>query len=144
MNLDIRELKFGERPDVTRPDELILKYLKEEGIRKLVDDHYNLLRKSEYQELFPVGDEDFEKAKLRSSDFFIQVLGGPDYFNQNRGQPLLVRRHRPFRISPGARIVWLECYQKLIPDLKIPEYLKQQYWDYLNIFSCWMVNTPQD
>jgi hemoglobin len=141
MELKITEYQFGERPQVTRPDREILNLLGEEGIRKLVDDHYSMLRESKINHLFPQDDEQFEAAKLRSSDFFIQILGGPQYFNQNRGEPMLVRRHRPFQITLEGRKIWLECYQKLLPELGLPENLVISYWNYLNVFSTWMVNT---
>lgn len=143
MELKIEEYQFGEKPQVTRPDKAILEYLGEKGIRKLVDDHYNLLRESKYGSLFPAEEKEFEAAKLRSSDFFIQVLGGPEYFNQNRGAPMLVRRHQPFKISKEARIVWLQCYQKLLPKLDLPEVLILSFWEYLNVFSSWMINTEE-
>lgn len=141
MKLEIKEYQFGERPQVTRPNRKILNVLGEEGIRKLVDDHYNLLRKSKIGDLFPPDDKEFEAAKLRSSDFFIQILGGPQYFNQNRGEPMLVRRHRPFKITAEGRRIWLECYQKLLPELGLSDELLFSYWNYLNVFSTWMINT---
>jgi len=143
MELKIKAYKFGERPGVTRPSREILNYLGEVGVRKLVDDHYNLLRESEVKDLFPQDMEAFEAAKLRSSDFFIQILGGSQYFNLNRGDPMLIRRHLPFKITKKARLVWLQCYQQLLPKLNMSEELIFSYWDYLNVFSSWMVNTDE-
>ncbi|WP_321319556.1 hypothetical protein [Labilibaculum sp.] len=141
MELKINDYPFGARPEVTKPNKDLLKYLGESGIRKLVDDHYELLRKSKYSPLFPQDREEFEAAKLRSSDFFIQVLGGPEYFNQNRGAPMLVKRHANFKITREARQVWMQCYQKLLPELDVPEELILSYWNYLDVFSSWMVNS---
>lgn len=143
MELKISDYQFGERPEVTRPKPEILTILGESGIRKLVDDHYNLLKNSDYSPLFPQEEEEFEAAKLRSSDFFIQILGGPEYFNQNRGQPKLIYRHSNFKITKKARIVWLECYQQLLPKLNLSEELILSYWNYLNVFSFWMVNSEE-
>jgi hemoglobin len=143
MELKIKEYPFGERPEVTRPDREILSYLGEKGIRKLVDDHYELLKESEFSPLFPQDKDEFEAAKLRSSDFFIQMLGGPEYFNQNRGAPKMVRRHVNFKITREARRVWLQCYQKLLPQLDVPQNLIISYWNYLDVFSTWMVNSEE-
>jgi hemoglobin len=143
MELIIKEYPFGEKPQVTRPDRDVLMYLGESGIRKLVDDHYELLRESKFKALFPPDDLEFEAAKLRSSDFFIQALGGPEYFNQNRGAPMLVRRHANFKITREARQVWMQCYQKLLPELEMPEELIVSYWNYLDVFSSWMVNSEE-
>jgi len=143
MELIINDYQFGERPEVTRPKPEILTILGESGIRKLVDEHYNLLKESKFNPLFPQDEKEFEAAKLRSSDFFIQILGGPEYFNQNRGQPKMINRHANFKITKEARIVWLECYQTLLPELNLPEELLLSYWDYLNVFSAWMVNSKE-
>jgi len=133
----------GGRPQVTRPDVKLLACIGEEGIRKLVSDHYDILRKSEISDMFPRWDKEFEAAKLRSSDFFIQALGGPDYFNQNQGSPMLVSRHAKFTITPEARVFWLDAYREILPKLDVPEELLVSFWNYLNIFSIWMVNSKK-
>lgn len=144
MNFKISEAIFGTRPPVNRPNPQILEVLKEEGIRKLISKHYDLLRVSPIKELFPEDDEEFLEAKKNSADFFIQILGGPDYFNQNRGHPMMVRRHQAFKITPYARKVWLECYIEVLKDLELADELKQSYWDYIDIFSIWMINSRED
>lgn len=143
MELNINEYSFGERPPVTLPDRDFLKQLGEEGIRRMVSRHYDLLRTSEIKHLFPPTDEAFEKAKLHSSDFMIQICGGPDYFNQNRGKPMMTRRHAPFTITTQARHIWLECYRQALLETRLPEYLIRSFWEYINVFSNWMVNTDE-
>ncbi len=144
MDLNIELLPFGKRTEPPLPDTGIYSYLGEDGIRKLVSDHYDLLVKSSIGHLFPSDDDELEQAKKNSADFFIQRLGGPDYFNQNRGKPMLAGRHARFPISPRARIVWLECYRVVLQKLEIPENLILSYWNWLHYFSNWMVNTPSD
>lgn len=131
----------GGRPQVTRPDVRLLSCVGETGIRKMVSDHYDILRTSEIGDMFPRWDKEFEAAKLRSSDFFIQALGGPDYFNQNQGSPKLVSRHVHFKITAQAREIWLGAYKEILPKLDAPEELVVSFWNYLNVFSIWMVNT---
>jgi len=140
LDLTISPAQKGEHLIVQKPSPGILQMLKEEGIRKLVSDHYDLLVKSDIKHLFPVVPEQLEMAKKHASDFFIQVMGGPPYFNMNRGQPAMTRRHAQFKISTEARIEWLKCYQQLMPQLPLPEHLIQSYWNYLNNFSSWMIN----
>ncbi len=141
MQLEIKEYPLGTRPDVTRPNPKILGILGEEGIRKMVSDHYDLLVKSGIKELFPPTEEGVEKAKKHSADFFIQYLGGPEYFNQSRGKPMMAARHSPFKITPSARKVWLECYREVLNGLGIEKELIISYWNYLEVFSQWMVNS---
>jgi len=144
MNLEMTYAQFGERPPVTKPIPEFLLEVGEEGIRELVDKHYESIKESDIVHLFPFDPQDFEKAKVHAADFFIQICGGPQYFNQNRGAPRMVGRHAPFRIDAKAREVWLELYKPLLLELKdngVTETSLQSFWDYLNIFSLWMVNT---
>lgn len=143
MELNINEYSFGERPPVTLPDWDFLKQLGEEGIRRMVSRHYDLMRMSAIKHLFPPTDEAFEKAKLHSSDFMIQICGGPDYFNQNRGKPMMTRRHAPFEITAEGRRIWLQCYRQALLETGLPENLIRSFWEYINVFSIWMVNTEE-
>jgi len=144
MELKINEYSFGERPAVTLPNREILKVLGEEGIRKMVSRHYDLMRQSEIKKLFPPTDEAFEKAKLHSSDFIIQICGGPDYFNQNRGKPMMTKRHASFEITAQGRRIWLECYRQALIETGLPNHLLLSFWEYINVFSIWMVNTNDE
>lgn len=141
MEFTIIPGKLGMRPQVELPDPRILEYLKESGVRKLVSKHYDLLVTSSIHTLFPQNENGIERAKEHSADFFIQILGGHPHFNENRGKPMLVRRHIPFKISAEARVVWLECYKDAILAMDLPAYLLESYWKYINVFSIWMINS---
>ena len=141
MDFTINQFEFGERPPVTLPSPEFLTLLSEEGIRKMVSDHYDLLSRSEVSHLFPRIDEALEKAKQRSSDFFIQICGGHPYYIESRGKPMLAARHTPFAINQEARTVWLKCYIEVLSKLELPEEIILTFWNYLNHFSFWMVNT---
>ena len=141
MELTISSFEFGHKPEITLPNPQFYILLKEEGIRNLVNEHYNVLQQSNINGLFPQDEEQFELAKRHSADFFIQICGGPAYFNENRGKPMLIKRHQQFKITPEARIIWLQCYISALSKLTIPEDIILSYWNYLNYFSNWMVNT---
>lgn len=146
LNLEITKGIWGERPAVTVPHPGFYDEVGEERFRELVYMHYELIRVSDIAYLFPINDEDdFEQAKINAADYLIQISGGPDYFNQHRGEPQIVGRHSPFRIDEPARHKWLELYTIILPGLVeegITEAYVQSFWDYLNIHSMWMVNTP--
>lgn len=145
LNLAITPGQLGVKPPVTKPNPEFLTELTEEGFRKLISDHYDLLKDSDISHLFPVEDEEeFKAAKKHAADFMIQICGGPQYFNQSRGAPMMGKRHAPFRIDEHARQRWLECYAMLLPSLKgkVSDNNIQSFWNYLNVFSQWMVNTP--
>ena len=147
MNLTITPGQLGVRPPVTKPHPDFLKHFGEEQFRKLISDHYDSLITSDIRSLFPLNEEDLIAAKAHASDFFIQISGGPAYFNQHRGQPQMVGRHAPFRITLEARNTWLSLYIPLLENLKtkdgqpMPEELTMSLWNYLDIFSIWMMNT---
>jgi hemoglobin len=146
MNPTISDAPFGVRPPVTKPNPAFFLQVGEERMRKLVNDHYEMIRTSDIAFLFPVSDEEeFSAAKKHSADFLIQICGGPNYFSQTRGEPRMVGRHAPFRIDKNSRKRWLEFYAVLLPQLEaegINAGDVQSYWNYLDIFSIWMVNTP--
>lgn len=144
MNLDITYAQFGVRPPVTKPIPEFLIEVTESGMREIISKHYDLIRVSEIAHIFPKDEKEFEKAKVHSADFFIQICGGPAYFNQNRGAPQMIGRHAPFRIDAKARETWLELYKPLLEELKesgVTEKSLISFWGYLNIFSLWMINT---
>ena len=144
MNLDIAYAQFGVRPPVTKPIPEFIIEVGEAGIRELISKHYDSIKKSEIFHVFPHDEKEFEQAKVHSADFFIQICGGPQYFNQNRGASQMIKRHAPFVIDAKARQVWLELYKPLILELKesgVTETSLNSFWGYLNIFSIWMINT---
>jgi len=144
MNLEINTYQFGERPDVNKPDPEFYNQLGEDGIRQMVSRHYDLMRASTIKNLFPTDDAEFALSKQNSADFMIQICGGPDYYNQHRGKPMMADRHAPFSITPKGRIVWLNCYKQALLELSIPEELVLSFWNYINAFSNWVVNAPAD
>ncbi|HKI89759.1 MAG TPA: hypothetical protein VKA38_12085 [Draconibacterium sp.] len=141
MEFTISKYIPGTRPEVTLPSTQMFSLLGEEGIRKLVSDHYELLKESRVKHLFPQDESGLERAKKHSSDFFIQICGGPMYFSKNRGKPQLYKRHLPHKITPEAREEWLECYRQVLVKHHIPEDVIQSFWNYLDFFSVWMVNS---
>ncbi len=137
----ITEMPFGLRLRSLGPDITIFNYLKEEGVRKMVNDHYELLVESSIKDMFPPKGELLEGAKRRSADFFVQRLGGPQYYKMSRGNPMLANRHLPFKISPKSRIVWLDCYRMVLSQFEgIPDDMVRSFWKWLDEFSNWMVN----
>lgn len=143
MLYNISEAQFGTRPNVSLPNPKVLEFLGEDGMRKLVSDHYDLLRESDIKGLFPPSEEGFAMAKKHSADFFVQICGGERHFDKNRGRPMMVARHSPFEITPSARKIWLESYIMVLQKSDLPEDLKESFWNYLDIFSIWMINTQE-
>jgi len=145
MKLTIKEGEVSVRPPVTKPHPGFLHEVGKERFKKLIYDHYDLIQKSDIAFLFPVYDEeDFAEAKKHAFDFLIEICGGSDYYTQTRGEYQMVGRHAPFRIDEAGRRTWLTLMKGLLEELPqegiSAEYI-QSFWDYLNIFSMWLVNT---
>lgn len=145
MKLTITEGTIGVRPQVAKPHPGFFHEVGEERFRKLVSEHYETIKTSDIAFLFPVfDDDDFAEAQKHAADFLIEICGGPDYFTRTRGEHQMVGRHAPFRIDESGRKTWLLCIKPLLEELQnegiTPEYI-QSFWDYLDIFSMWLVNT---
>lgn len=123
------------------PDNSIYEVLGEGGIRNMISYFYDLLIESDIKHLFPVDQDKFLEAKQRAADFIIQRFGGPDYYNQRWGKPLLVKRHEPFEITAEGRITWLKCYQQALLKQSLPEKVLLDYWRFIDEFSLRMVNS---
>ena len=148
MDFTILQGQLGVRPPVTKHSPAFLELAGQENIRKMISDHYDALVKSEIKGLFPQTEEDLEEAKKHAADFIIQISGGPTYFTDSRGAPQMVGRHAPFRIDAHSRIVWVTLLGEELKKLKtkdgepMPESVLQDFFNYINVFSLWMVNTP--
>jgi hemoglobin len=66
------------------------------------------------------------------------------YFNKNRGRPMLNSRHLPFKITPTAREIWLQCYSEVLGKMNLPDEVLISFWNYLDTFSKWMVNSKEE
>ena len=145
LDFSILPYQEGVNPPVTKPNPEFLTDIGEEGLRALLDRFYMGLYESPIKEIFPKDREEMKKAGQTSADFFIQICGGTPYFNQNRGAPQMRKRHAPFSITPHARLHWLttfeEALQPIIEQKLSSEENIQSFWNYLNIFSQWMINT---
>lgn len=144
LDFSIQAYQEGVNPPVTKPNPDFLNDIGEKGMRDLLERFYDKLFESPIQSLFPADKEAMKNAGQISADFFIQICGGPTYFNQNRGAPQMRKRHAPFRITPEARLHWLvnfeEALEPIITKKLSSEENIQSFWDYLNTFSIWMIN----
>lgn len=135
----------GVNPPVTKPNPSFLTDIGEEGMRELFKRFYTALFDSPIKDIFPQEKEDMMIASQHSADFFIQICGGRAYFNENRGAPQMRGRHAPFKITPNARLVWLEEFKKalepVIEEKKSSQENIQSLWNYINVFSQWMINS---
>jgi len=144
MNYTILAHNANYIPPVTKPAPTFLEEVGEEGIRDLLRRLYLELDVSPIRKIFPPSNtEGMLEASQVSADFFIQICGGPAYFNQNHGMPQMRGRHAPFTITAEGRLHWLICFETALKPLEenISEKSLQSFWNYINIFSIMMINT---
>jgi len=145
LDFSIQPHQDGLNPPVTKPNAAFLHDITEDGMRDLFTHFYMGLFNSPIKNLFPSTKDEMLIASGHSADFFIQICGGPKYFNQNRGAPQMRTRHAPFQITPEARLHWLvifeEALQPIINEKKTSQENIQSFWNYLNVFSLWMINS---
>ena len=152
MNFSSSKLDFsilpyteGVNPSVVKPNPDFLIDIKEEGMRKLFSRFYAELFISPIKNIFPLDEKEMEIAAQYSADFFIQICGGTPYFNKNRGAPQMRKRHAPFAITPSARLHWLCAFEKALEPIIVEKQSSdeniQSLWNYINIFSQWMINS---
>lgn len=74
---------------------------------------------------------DLEGAKRRLALFLAQYWGGPHTYLEERGHPMLRRRHFPFRIGALERDRWLVHMLAAIEQLDPPADIRDQLVAYM-------------
>lgn len=90
-------------------------------------------------------DDDWEGAEKRLKWFLAQYWGGPTTFNEQRGAPMLRRRHFEFPVDRAAAIRWLDMMKvslDRIDDETIPPAYRHQMWDHMERVAAMLINRP--
>jgi len=144
MNYSILRHNANFIPPVQKPNPQFLIEVGEQGIRDVLNRLYLELDVSPIRNIFPPEDtKKMLEAAQVSADFFIEICGGPHYFNQKHGMPQMRGRHAPFAITADARLHWLSCFEEALKPLegKVSDENLQSFWNYINVFSIMMINT---
>ena len=144
--LDLSILPYDRNtPPLTKPNPDFLAEIGEEGMRAFLERVYLCLFESPIKELFPEEIDAMREAAEVSADFFIQVCGGDPYFSQHHNTLHETKKHPPFLITPEARLHWLACFKEglrlIIEEKQSSDENIQSFWNYLNVFSIWLINT---
>lgn len=76
---------------------------------------------------------DLMGARHRLALFLAQYWGGPNTYNQERGQPRLYMRHMPFAITPAARDRWLTAMRAAVAYMDPPEHVSARLLQYFDM-----------
>lgn len=71
-------------------------------------------------------------------------LGGPQYYVERFGHPMLRARHLPFTIGVTERDQWLSCMARSMDDVGLAPEIKAALAAPLMKTADWMRNLPED
>lgn len=129
-----------EGPPNVRPPQ-VYDAMGEAAIFAMLADFYRELEQSSIRGIFP---RNMQRASEKSAAFYVGILGGPPLYHQRYGNPAMRARHMPFIIDEAGRLVWLNCFLKVLENgtakYNFPAEALPQFREFLDGFSCWMVN----
>ncbi len=111
-----------------------------DSIDKLVTNFYKRL--GNHPKLIPIFPDDLTETARKQRMFLTQFFGGPRLYSEERGNPMLRRRHLPFEITPDRKDAWLECMNTALEDAEIEEPYKTAIFEKLTMTAHHMMNTP--
>lgn len=89
-------------------------------------------------EIFP---EDLNESARKQRLFLTQFFGGPALYAEERGAPMLRRRHLLFEITPARARQWLHCMDIALDEADIQEPYRSQIYDRLTQVGNHMINS---
>ncbi|WP_217585919.1 globin [Lentibacillus saliphilus] len=112
-----------------------------ETIDRLVTAFYN--RVGNHPLLTPIFPEDLTETARKQRMFLTQFFGGPKAYTEERGHPMMRRRHLPFPITPERRDAWLACMDAALEEAEVPEPYRTAMFEKLTMTANHMMNTPE-
>jgi len=87
----------------------------QDGIRKLVDDFYNVMeRHNDAKKIRMMHPLDLEESRDKLSLFLCGWLGGPRLFREKYGSISIPQAHSHLRIGGTERDAWLMCMEEAL------------------------------
>lgn len=110
-------------------------------IDRLVTAFYTHVGK--HSKLIPIFPDDLTETARKQRLFLTQFFGGPRVYTEDRGHPMLRKRHLPFPITPERKDAWLECMDKALDETEIEEPYRTAIFEKLTMTAHHMMNTPE-
>lgn len=112
----------------------------EKPIRTLVNSLYKHIGKEAVLlEIFP---EDLNESARKQYLFLTQLFGGPQLYLEDRGHPMLRRRHLPFEINQERKEAWLRSFEKALDETGVEDPLRTAIFQRISMTAEHMVNQP--
>jgi hemoglobin len=116
----------------------IYEALGEEKIKSIVHNFYRNVEESDgLRKLYP---EDLAPAEERLFLFLIHVFGGPHTYLEQRGHPMLRKRHFQWPIDGEMRNSWLNCMLSAMDKVDIETEVKEAMQGYFIKVANHMIN----
>jgi hemoglobin len=85
---------------------------------RLVDAFYRAMDTLPFAEVIRAMHEpDLGQTKAVLVKYLSEWMGGPRHYSQERGSPMLRRRHQPFPIDASARDAWMLCMRQALSEV---------------------------
>ena len=114
----------------------------EEFFQKLVAGFYAQIKTDDLiGPMYP--EDDWEGAEDRLRWFLSQYWGGPRMYQEQRGNPMLRRRHFPFSIGEAEADRWLDLMHNSLDQFSDEELLpvyRDQLWNHMQRVAYMMIN----
>lgn len=113
------------------------------GVRALVDRFYDLMEMDErFGALRAMHPASLDSARDKLFWFLCGWTGGPSYYMERIGHPMLRARHLPFPIGTAERDQWLTCMAQAMADLSIDGEFFDRLLQSFGNTADWMRNRP--
>lgn len=111
----------------------------QDAVDKIINSLYKHI--GDHPTLLPIFPEDLTESARKQRLFLTQFFGGPNLYFQDRGHPMLKRRHMEFEITPERKDAWLECMNKALEEANIEEPYRAAIFERLSMTAVHMINT---
>src|SRR5690625_2154495 len=113
----------------------------QQAVDKIIDSLYKHM--GNHEKLIPIFPEDLQESARKQRLFLTQFFGGPPLYLEERGHPMLKRRHLEFEITPERRDAWLDCMDKALHEAEIEEPYLTAILERLTMTADHMFNTME-
>jgi hemoglobin len=93
-----------------------------EGVQRIVGAFYPKVQ--EHPLLGPLFPSDITPVMEKQTLFLSQFFGGPSLYSDQYGHPMMRARHMPFPITPERAEAWLDCMNRALMEIGMPEELR--------------------
>ncbi|MCZ2498406.1 globin [Xylophilus sp. Kf1] len=131
-------MQIEDKPPAATPFEWIGG---EERVKALVERFYDLMDlEPGYAALRAVHGPGLADARERLFLFLCGWLGGPQYYTERFGHPMLRARHLPFSIGIRERDQWVACMDQAMGETGVPADLRERLKKSFFQTADWMRN----